>query len=131
MPSRLSLSPDGSKFLFSSKKNLNANEWLQSVTVADLNLEKSFELLREPPAAPKVSATVSAEPQPEISVSTPTGEQLLEAGVAWSPDSKFVAISLAKFAAVNPVYKVFIKDITTNRTLLKIPNATQPSWGVN
>jgi hypothetical protein len=135
MPSRLSMSPNGSKFAFYSKFTLNPNEWLQSLTVNDLNLEKSVEILvNDPPVVqPTVSPTTSVDtqlaPQTEIPLSTPTGEQLLENGLAWSPDSKFLAFSVAKFAPVNPAFKIFIKDVTINKTLLKIQNAIQPSWG--
>jgi hypothetical protein len=134
MPNRLTMSPDGSKFAFYSQFTLNPNEWLQSLTVNDLNLEKSVEMLvNDPLPQPTVVATNSVDtqptPQPEI-ISAPTGEQLLENGLAWSPDSKFLAFSVAKFAPANPAFKIFIKDVTINKTLLKIPNAVQPSWGV-
>jgi hypothetical protein len=134
MPKRLNVSPDGSKFAFFSTFTLNPNEWLQSLRVAELNLEKPIELLvNDPPPQPAVVPTNTLDtqpaPQPEIPISTPTGEQLLENGLAWSPDSKFLAFSVAKFAPFNPAFKIFIKDLTSNKTLLKVPNAIQPSWG--
>ncbi len=134
MPSRLNFAPDGSKFAFFSKFSLNPNEWLQSLMVAELNLEKPIELLvKDQPPQPTVSPTTTVDTQPvplsEIPSSSPTGEQLLERGLAWSPDSKFLAFSVAKFAPANPAFKIFIKDVTINKTLLKIPNAILPSWG--
>ncbi len=129
MPSRLNFAPDGSKFAFFTQFTLNPNEWLQSLTVCELNLEKPVEMLVKD-SLPKPVVTSSGSPtEPVVPISSPTGEQLLEAGMAWSPDSKFLAFSLAKFAPVNPVYKLFIKDVSYNKTLLKIPNAIQPSWG--
>jgi hypothetical protein len=129
MPSRLNFAPDGSKFAFFSQFTLNPNEWLQSLSVCELNLEKAIELLvKDPVPKPSVTPTTT-ETEPVAPISSPTGEQLLEAGMAWSPDSKFLAFSVAKFATQSPVYKVFIKDLSDNKTLLKIPNATQPSWG--
>jgi hypothetical protein len=134
MPNRLTVSPDGSKFAFYSKFTINPNEWLQSLSVNDLNLEKSVEMLvndplPQPTVVPTTTVDTQIAPQPEIPISAPTGEQLLENGLAWSPDSKFLAFSVAKFAPVNPAFKIFIKDVTINKTLLKIPNAIQPSWG--
>jgi hypothetical protein len=135
MPTRLNFAPDGSKFAFFSKFSLNPNEWLQSLMVAELNLEKPIELLvKDQPLQPTVSPTTTVDtqpvvPQPEIPSSSPTGEQLLERGLAWSPDSKFLAFSVAKFAPANPAFKIFVKDVTINKTLLKIPNAILPSWG--
>lgn len=130
MPERLEVSPDGGKFAFFSKNTISPNEWLQALIVAELNLEKPIQLLvAEPPAQPSVAATTITSPQPEAPISAPTGEQLLENGLAWSPDSKFLAFSVAKFAPVNPAFKIFIKDVTINKTVLKIPNAIQPSWG--
>jgi hypothetical protein len=133
MPKRLNFSPDGSKFAFYSKFTVNPNEWLQSLIVSDLNLEKPVEMLvndRLPPptVVPTNALETQTAPVPEI-ISSPTGQQLLERGLAWSPDSKFLAFAVAKFAPANPAYKIFIKDVTTNKTLLKIPNAFQPSWG--
>jgi hypothetical protein len=134
MPSRLNFAPDGSKFAFFSQFNLNPNEWLQSLMVAELNLEKPIELLvkdqlPQPTVSPTTTVDTQPVPQPEIPISSPTGEQLLERGLAWSPDSKFLAFSVAKFAPANPAFKIFIKDVTVNKTLLKIPNAILPSWG--
>jgi Tol biopolymer transport system component len=129
MPSRLNFAPDGSKFAFFSPFTLNPNEWLQSLIVCELNLEKPIEMLvKDPVPKPSVTPT-TPETEPVAPISSPTGEQLLESGMAWSPDSKFLAFSVAKFAAQSPVYKVFIKDLSDNKTLLKIPNANQPSWG--
>ncbi len=131
MPSRVNFAPDGSKFAFYSQFTLNANGWLQSLTVCELNLEKPIEMLVKD-LLPKPVVTPTGSPtEPGAPISSPTGEQLLENGMAWSPDSKFLAFSVAKYAKFSPTYKVFIKDVTYNKTLLKIPNAIQPSWGEN
>jgi hypothetical protein len=135
MPNRLNLSPDGSKFAFLTKLTRNPNQWLQSLKVIELNLEKPIEMLVNDPLSQPIVVPTNSEdapqptPQPEIPLSSPTGEQLLEKGLAWSPDSKFLAFSVAKFAPANPAFKIFIKDVTSNKTVLKIPNAIQPSWG--
>jgi WD40-like Beta Propeller Repeat len=131
MPSRLNFAPDGSKFAFFSQFTLNPNEWLQSLTVCELNLEKPIEMLVKDPSPKPVVAPTSPQPESVAPISSPTGEQLLENGVAWSPDSKFLAFSVAKYAAQSPAFKIFIKDVAYNKTLLKIPNAVQPSWGTN
>lgn len=131
MPSRVNFSPDGSKFAFFSPFTLNPNEWLQSLTICELNLEKPIEMLvKDPPPKPPLTPT-NPQTEPAVPISSPTGEQLLENGMAWSPDSKFLAFSVAKYAKLSPAYKVFIKDVTYNKTLLKIQNAAQPSWGEN
>ncbi len=131
MPSRLNFAPDGSKFAFFSPFTLNQGEWLQSLSVCELNLEKPIEMLvKDPPPKPPLTPT-SPQTEPVVPISSPTGEQLLENGMAWSPDSKFLAFSVAKYAAQSPAYKVFIKDVSYNKTLFKIQNAVQPSWGAN
>jgi hypothetical protein len=140
LPSRILFSPDGAKFAFYNQRNLDPKTWTKSLIVAELNLEKAIEMLiGDPPPAPVVTVTgtqiSSDEPLPtqppptQPLLSAPTGEGLLEHGMAFSPDSKFFAFSVAKFATNNPVFKIFIKDISSNRTLLKIPNAFAPSWG--
>ncbi len=130
MPSRLSFAPDGAKFGFYARNQVSPNEWKLSLKVIDLNLEKTIEMLVKDtpltPSKPEVSVT-----QVSVFISAPSGEQLLERGLAWSPDSKFVAFSVAKFAEKNPVFKIFVKDIASNQSLLKISNAVQPSWGAN
>lgn len=132
MPSRLNFAPDGAKFAFFSKNTFGPNEWLQSLTVVELNLEKTIPMLmNDPLAKPTVTPTLTPDPQPESQITSPTGEQLLEQGLSWSPDSKFLAFSVAKFALQNPLFKIFVKDVITNRTLFKIPNAIRPSWGEN
>lgn len=132
MPSQLSFSPDGAKFAFFSKITFTPNQWLQSLMVAELNFEKTIPMLmNDPLAKPTVSPTLTSSSQPEPQISSPTGEQLLEQGLAWSPDSKFLAFSVAKFAPQNPLFKTFVKDVATNRTLFKLSNASKPSWGEN
>ena len=140
MPSRLSFSPDGAKFAFFSQNTLSPNEWVLSLKVTELNLEKAIELLvKDPLPAPVITSsdlnnstlTPPSTSPTEGFISAPTGEQLLEQGLAWSPDSKFLAFSVAKFAPKNPAFKIFVKDIGINRTLQKIQNALKPSWGEN
>lgn len=115
-PTVLALSPDGRRLLVASSAHNSAADSSFTVRDVDIDTGKTVDLLASDPRAKRLANNVE--------------------GACWSPDSRYVAVSVRYYDARSadadsggPKADLEIKDATTGRTVRVVKDFAQPSWG--
>ena len=111
----LAVSPDGRKLLATTSVHNSAAENPVGNDVIDLVSQKAVHLIGE---------------------NTPDGWVNIQDGQCWSADSSFVAFAGSYYDPVKiasedelPPYAIFLKDVSSNKTVRRIEKASRPACG--